>query len=139
MKKYIFGAISVVALLVVLGMDLPCGPVIVAKTSYTAQSSNIATTTLYTPSSDGDYQVVVYEVASAQFGNSQMSSTVSWTDDLQSELVGVNDGPGGTGSPWVAATFNVRATSGNPIQFASTYSAGTSNLTYDIYITVIKE
>jgi len=119
---------------------VPYAPTVVAKVSYAGLSSSIGTTTLYTPKADGDYQVVVYATATtAPGGDSQLRVTTSWTDDSLSESTTLYCGPGGTSIPWASSLTAIHSKSGDPIQFSSAYIAGTSGLTYDLYLTVIKE
>ncbi|MGA8152754.1 MAG: IPT/TIG domain-containing protein [Terriglobales bacterium] len=118
-------------------VSISSAPTIVAQVALTDVSSDIGTTTLYTPKADGDYQLVVYEVASAQNGNSELFTTISWANDLQSE--NMQCGPGGTSSPWTNSVTAIHAEGGDPIQFSARYAGGTSDLTYNIYLTVIKE
>ena len=138
------GCVTALALVATLAVratpSAPIVPIVVAKVSYTGLESQIGTTTLYTPKSDGDYQVVVYATASsAPGGNSQLTVTTSWTDDSLSESTPLYCGPGGTGIPWASSITAIHAKGGAPIQFSAAYSAGTSGLTYDLYLTVIRD
>ena len=120
----------------------PVSPVIVAKQNFLGQNSNIPTTTLYTPSVDGDFQIIFYGNARTNDTtcNSSLVSTFLWVDDFRSETVVVGTGPGGTGTPLNNNPVPpIHATAGNPIQLSGTYNAASCNASYDIFITVIKD
>jgi len=143
MRKTIAVCVAALALVATVAVTanskLPYAATVVAKASYTGVSSNIPTTTLYTPKVDGNYQVVVYEVATGDgSGNSELFSTISWTDDLQPQSNNMLCGPGG-GPNLANVNFPIHAKANGPIQFSATYAPGTSNNKYDIYLTVIKE
>jgi hypothetical protein len=140
-KKTIISLVIVLAL--VLGIrastDEPYGPVVVKKVSLLAQNSSSGTVTLYTPASDGDYAIYLNGFASSNTGNSDFRVDFTWTDELMSEFSQRLTGPGGTGTGVNNDAFFIRATAGNPIQYSTVYNAGTSNLSYDVYITLVKQ
>jgi hypothetical protein len=142
MMKNLWRILAFVALATILMAQTvsytPYGPTVAGKAIYSSASASISTTTLWTPTEDGLYTIVFYGAPTATGGNSSMNGTIYWTDLLQAETQGVNVGPGGQAVP-TSQVFSVYVKSGYPIQYAATYSPGTSYLTYDIAISVIKD
>lgn len=141
MKRLLLALGLLMVLVMWVHADNPHGPSVVASVSYINQASSISTTTLYTPSSDGDFLVMIYGNAqtSSNLSNSSIDFHLLWTDDQRTEDVRTAIGPGGTGTLYSNPSIVVHATSGNPIQISGIYSPGTSNLSYNIFVTVIKE
>lgn len=140
MKKLIFAGIVLLGL-ALLAADVPYGPTVVSKTEFITRSSSIGATTLYTPTVEGDYQVQFYGLArSCGAGNSSMNGTLNWTDaEATEQYLDMDAGPGGTGSVVGIGFTTLHSAASSPIQYSATYSAGSSNCAYDLYLTVIKE
>lgn len=146
MKRFLIVIGLMVAAAALSRADNPHGPTIVADTSFLSQTASIGTTTLFTPSADGNYEVLVYIRSHATIPTmvSTMDATLSWTDEvgaLSASMVGAgaNDGRLSNAGGNPNQTVFIRATSGNPIQFSSTYTSGAGSDAFDVYVVVVKE
>lgn len=139
MKKLL--SVALVALLTTacFPCDLPSVPIVVAKQSATNQTSSIGSTTLITPSEDGDYVVQCYAVLGTTGGfDGDAAVAFSWTDEYRSNAAtSVCDANGG--AHFSSNQKVIHVASGNPISFSVTYGTGGGNTPYDVFITVVKE
>lgn len=129
-KRLIFSILGVMALAVALvphwsvEASKPV-PVIVDKHSFLSHTGTISTTTLFTPSVDGDYRVSVYVDESGC--GSGVDVHVNWTDDFQGRTATF-----GYGSPCSSSgSFVFHVASGNAITVDSTSFGASAN----IYVT----
>lgn len=139
MKKLLLSLSLLAVLAMLVHADNPHGPTVVATVSLLNQSASSGAVTLYTPTTDGDFAIYLNCYASSNIGNSDFRTNFLWTDELQAETDIRITGPGGTGTGFKNDLVLLRATAGNPIQYSTTYNAGTSNLHYNLYLTVVKQ
>lgn len=83
MKSKFILAILVLTAVMLLAVSAPFGPTVVAKYSATGQTNSIGTTTLYTPSEDGDYDAEVY-ISADSSNNGSASFYIAWNDAYRS-------------------------------------------------------
>lgn len=142
MKRFfiILGVIALVVAFAVADDDSPRGPVIVFKKVLTNQSASISATTLYTPTVDGDYLVSGYLVANGCCNGGSAELDVHWTDEFAARTSGYGTVVGGASNA-VSGSVVMHVTSGNPITFSTIYNTSSSepNISYDLFITVVKE
>lgn len=141
MKKFSIAVLLIIGLLIVPSKaDNPHGPSVVATASYHGYSSSVGTTTLYTPSVDGMYLVLMYgRVRSG--GDTTVAFTTYWTDTWSAQNTSSNYSTSGGGGVYQdqVPPIPMFVTSGNPIQFSTLYSGNTSMSAYDVDVVVIKE
>lgn len=115
-------------------MSFPYAPQVVAKSSFTDQTANIATTTVFTPTVDGDYLISCYVTMSTSATEGSIQATFSWTDEYGA--VGSwspSAGPDADPTGGVVAIAHVP--SGNPITVKTEYFSGATS-PYDVFVTV---
>lgn len=108
----------------------PFAPIVVAKMSFLGQTSTIATTTIYTPSAEGDFVVYISADSSGVTGAGQIQTY--WTTDNGAGGATL-DFPGGSTccSRFQVSTFHSAAS--EPIQIEVTSAPDDS---YNLYVTV---
>src|ERR1700733_11605005 len=99
-------------------MSLPYAPQVVAKQSFIAQTAPLSSTTVFTATETGDYQLSVYvtQNSSAPFENN-VTGYVSWADEYAEATewhFETNPGPAGT------PVFSVHLPAGNSVQIQTT-------------------
>jgi hypothetical protein len=87
-------------------------PSVVARQDFLSQTSNLATTTLFTPSASGLFRVTVYGIPSGP----NITVTIGWTDDDGANSFNPSD-QAGNGAR--SGTVAIRSTA-NPITIAVT-------------------
>ena len=108
---------------------------IVATVSLTGQTGDITTTTLFTPTASGLYEVSVYMVCTTA-GGGTLSCTIGWTDDAQAQ----STSPAGNinlsvlGQATSGVVF-IRSTAAN-ITYATAIAAKTGSPQYALFIVV---
>lgn len=119
---------------------LPYPTQVVAKRSFLHQTAEITPTTIFTPSANGNYRIEVYVSIDASFpsckSGTEVSPVVLWTDEFHPQYqttAGALGCPSGQGS----VVFRVKG--GTPIQISAGYGGGSSNDSYDMFVTVVKE
>lgn len=109
----------------------------------TATSTNVSPfppTTIYTPSSDGLFEVSVYmttAISTAATGTTQ--ATVSFVDETGTNTIVVNSismASVGSSSSSGSTTIPIRALSGNPIQIHAPYSGSSGTWQINIYAVI---
>lgn len=115
-----------------MSCSVPYTPMIVAKQSFVNQTTNVGTTTIYTPTEDGDYEVSVYAAQDSSLSGGA-TITLSWTDEYSACSVTLDTNHN------VPALFEetLHIPSGNAIQIAIAYSGAT--YPYSAYFTVTKK
>lgn len=101
---------------------------VVATASFTNQSSALGTTTLFTPTADGQYRVNIY--ISKRSGAGFIIGTLGWTDDAGAQTNADQIQAPGPG----CYTRYLKAKANDAITIATSYSGGTP--TYDLYTCV---
>lgn len=101
--------------------------------SFVEQTSSISTT-LFTPSEDGEYTIFAYGQFDNGAAGSAFSATLGWTDDYRSESVsyGLSNGQSENYTP-----TTIHAKAGQPVTFDLTYTPGTGSIPYSVFLTVI--
>lgn len=114
-------------------------PVIVASYKLTGQSGALSNTTIYTPAAGGLYRLDYY-LALAATGVANVTPQLTFTDDFNSEVVGLH----GTASSFgqanaqcVGDSFTFKAAASVAIQIATTVASG-STPTYNLYATLVQ-
>lgn len=92
-----------------------------------AQTGSIGTVTLFTPSSDGLFQISTYANATTTDASAVLTVTISWTDDsgTQSTAV-VSSMPFAVAKTASQSSLIIKAKSGVPVQYSSTLSGATT-------------
>ena len=120
----------------------PHGPSVVATVS-TSVSSSVGTTTLYTPASDGDYELKVYIIAPP--GGSNLHLYVNWTDEFVNHqfsnnvLTGNQDTTFTYGSSMTSFPIVLHLKGGDNITYRWDYTASPSPVSFDVFLTLVKE
>lgn len=132
--------------LLMWGQGVPYGTTVVASASWTAQTDGIASTSLYTPSADGNYRVSVWMETSNYINNCPLieHAHISWTSDYGSYTY-PNSGYGPLQLYPLAYTYGsivVRAKAGSAISFlvslGDNCSPGPPTQPYNVYVVVEK-
>ena len=121
-----------------------CGPRIVATFSAQSQVGAIASTTLYTPSADGNYRLSTYWNMASNTFHGDSSLAISWTDDHASPtppILVVDNGVAinysGSGTPtgyYQQTTHFFRAKSSNAITVAASSTFNNNTDAYNFYV-----
>jgi hypothetical protein len=135
-KKYlsIFG-LFLLALALVAACE-PYGTTTVGEVELTGQTSSVSATTFYTPGADGDFLVTIYLSCGTGSGTS-FNVYVGYTDEYRAYSAASSPiQVGGSSNGQTQYEYVVHAASGQPFQYATIYSGGTSAC--DTFIKVIK-
>src|SRR5690349_16798256 len=102
-------------------------PRVVAKQSFLNQSAGIPITTIFTPNTDGDFQVTMYGTVNGGNPCNSMtfvSGTIYWTDEYNSPVFS-----GGAAQCTAQSAFvaSFHAKGGTPIQFKTDYQGEMDN------------
>jgi len=139
MKRLIYILAIMAMAIIALAVSAPFGPTVVAKYAATGQTASIGSTTLFTPSEDGDYELSIY-ISSDSNNGGNASVFVIWVDENRSHNFNSASVSGSMGNETGSAATVIHATAGNPIQFSISYSAGTPpSIAYDVFITLVKK
>jgi hypothetical protein len=98
---------------------------IVAQQDFLAHSGSLSTTTIYTPSTEGDFRISMYASGSSSLSGS--TSAILWTDNRSSRSFAPS-----IADSFVSLTEVIHSTASQPIQVALL----TSNTDYDVFITI---
>ena len=109
----------------------PFAPIVVAKQSFLNQTGTVATTTLFTPSADGDFLVCITSDCNSAGGGAQ--GVLSWTDDFASPENQFNITHDSAENNFVQP---MHVLSGDPITISA--EENSSGTTYSIYAIVIQ-
>ena len=139
MKQFaVYGLLALFSICA-FGRRLPYPAQVVAKRSFLHQTAEITPTTIFTPSANGNYRIEVYvsiDASPSCKSDTEVSPDVYWTDEFRSkdETAG---GAVGCGPGQGSLVFHVKG--GTPIQISAGYGGGTSNDSYDMFVTVVEE
>lgn len=118
-----------------MSCSVPYVPMVVAKESFIGLTADLATTTIFTPSEDGDYEIAIYGVVNP-LASANMDPAATWTDEYGTYTRGFAGATTGTAG---YSQGTVHAISGNPIQVSTTYGGSGNLYSYDLYVTVMKK
>lgn len=133
MKKTIAVVAIAGLVLVAIAACVPYGPTVVAKVALLSQTSAVSYTTIYTPSSDGDYRFSIHDACSDASTNIYV--WVDYTDEFDTYGAG---GVNGTFGNAGRLTEPIHVVGGQPIQY-HTYYTSTDSGYCDVYITLVSE
>lgn len=129
MKKILLCAVMVIG--VIMGVTLPSThassktPRIVAQQSFLNQSGSLSATTIFTPTSEGDFRVSVYASGASSLSGATLG--VLWTDARANRTFAPS-----ISDSFVSSTEVVHSAVSQPIQV----EVLTSNTAYDVYVTI---
>lgn len=113
-------------------------PVIVGTVSLTGQTSNIASTTIYTPATAGLYRLSVYALTTTAGSAGVLDVSFNWTDDEQAQsslmiddLDLAVDKTAGSNSIFIRSTASA-------IQYSTTITGGSGSPAYSLFIVAEK-
>lgn len=123
---------------------IPGVPIIVAKQSYLAQTASLPTTTVFTPTEDGEYRLAYYQTVSTPGAGltGSLAFHVAWTDEYHANAMswGATGALQAYGVSLAGGMMAVlHAVAGQPIEFTATWSSTDPSQTYDLFVTVVKE
>lgn len=108
----------------------------VAKAEYTNQAADIASTTLYTPTTAWFFRVSVYMICTVAGSAGTLSCTIAWTDAVgaktvkpASDLSLTTTTGGSTGTSFIVSNASA-------ITFSTTITGGAGSPEYNLYIIV---
>lgn len=137
MKKFVVALIvMVLGAGIVLACSVPFGPVVVAKQAFLGETSGISTTTIYTPSADGDFLVSVSGEASST--GAGVIDQVAWTGNRGSY----------TWQTYINSTNNccgtfysqaIHVVAGQAITFTTLEASSMYPSDYDVTVIVIQQ
>ena len=119
-------------------------PVIVSRMTFKNVTTEIPTTTIFTPQQDGLFRLSLYDVETTP-GSGSWTFFFNWTDDAGAEsgnsFVLAADGTppqayGGAGSGIPGSVMVFRGKSGTPVTFFTFLAGGNDGGTYSLYLTV---
>lgn len=123
---------------------------VVAALDATAQSANIASTPLFTPSATGNYQVSIYIVVTqaATSSSSLPQGQISWTDpdtngSISNQTISATSAANSAGTNSAGAGANTRvihAKAGSAVSFQTTgyASSGATAMQFAAHVTVTR-
>ena len=101
------------------------------------QVATIPLTTLFTPATDGQYQISVYASCTvAGGGGSTLTVAIGWTDDTTVQSVAIPAMSLSVLGAFAQLVTTVKAKAGTPITYSATYLLIGAPPTYSIYIAV---
>jgi hypothetical protein len=112
-------------------------PRIVASVHLTNLTSDVPTTTIFTPTRNGLYRISVNMVVTVPGGNGAWTFFVSWADDAGAEeeqVTTLNSAPNASSPSASVAIF--RANANKPVTYQTTGTPNADGSTYEVFFTV---
>lgn len=140
MRKFILGLIVISGLASLSASDDVHGPVVIATETITASTSSVDPITVVTPTVDSGYIVTghISVNGSANNGSTNVLAEADYTNTLGSSTANRVPISGTSGRVDDNFAF-MYVKAGTPVIFKVTYDGGTSNDTYDVVFTFIKQ
>ena len=108
-----------------------------ASVSLTAQTATIASNTIFTPASDGTYQISVYCSTTTAGSAGTVTPALGWKDDSTTQALSLTAVNLATLGNYVQQILMVKCKSGQPITYSATVAGVTGTPQFSIYVTIV--
>jgi len=108
-----------------------------ASAALTAQTASIGSTTIFTPASDGIYQISVYTSTTTAGSSGTEVTTIGWKDDTTTQSVSLAAIQLSTQGSYAQQMLVAKCKSGQPITYSTVVAGSGGSPQYALYVNVV--